>query len=436
MRILDYIFYAILCIVASVGLLTYNIHEDMYFMLPSFDITQKHEIYEKEQWEVNATNLLSVDIERIDSARYIISYLDRDMQHNTNLYGMLFYPNKYSITLQKGVWQNIATNTKVHSKATLLLNTGILKSKTKQYIQNINTALLQRDDSNLYMFLNATLTQKPLTARNYIFQTNLKDIASYIESNDKQPNKENIENNNTNMNIDSIFTLHSNPTLSIFAKLNAFLSHKPISFISNHSATQGTILPFYTHLKENIAFFGIFNKQLKLQEILKPHNDNLYTNPLITPIHTNYDLNTKTNDTTTHSCLALYQKLPTSDSRTNLAYQLCKVSNGTLQFEELRESSLITGNAISVGVFGRYVIIVYTNNTNTTLNLAVWNGVDFIPLKEIDKIMKGQIISPHIITHGAYAYIIYGKNMQNRINVITLNEIYIANLIAAQNSSS
>lgn len=433
MRILDYLFYFVLCIVACIGLLTYNIHEDMYFMLPSFDIAQKHEVYEKEQWEVNATKLLSVDIERIDSARYLISYLDKKSDHSASVYGMLFYPNRYSATLQKGVWQNITTNTKVHSKETLLLNANMLKADTKQYAKNINNALLQRDDSNLYMFLNTTLTQKPLTTKNYIFKTNLKQIANYIESNDKQAIKD-----NNNAEIDSIFTLYSNPTLSTFTKLNAFLSNKPISFVGTQSATWGMILPFYTHLQNNMAFFGIFNKHLQLQEIVKPHNNSLYTNPLITPLHTYYDLNSKTNDNTTHSCLAIYQRQPIlHNNSANLAYQLCKVSNGVLQFEELQESNnLKIGNAISIAAFGRYVILVYTNETNTSLNLAVWNGTDFTPLKELDKSTKGHIISPHILTHGAYAYIIYAKNMQNRISAITFNELYITNLIATQNATN
>lgn len=432
MRILDYLFYAILCIVASVGLLIYSINEDMYFSLPSFDIVQKHEVYEKEQWEIDTTKLLSLDIERIDSARYIISYLDMDKNHKTSLYGMIFYPNKYSTTLQKGVWQNIATNTKVYSKPSLILDTSTLISKTKQYTHNINTALLQRDDSNLYIFVNAALTQKPLVTRNYIFSASLNDIASYIESRDKQTDEKDSKTQ------ELLSRLYVKPTLSVFSKLNAFLSHKPISFAGTYNTTQGMILPFYTHTKENTAFFGIFNKKLQIQEIIKPHNNSLYTNPLITPLQNHYDLNTKTSDTITHSCLALYQRQPEiGRGDTNLAYQLCKVSNGTLQFEDLQESqNLVIGNAVSVATFGGYIIIVYTNNTNTSLNLAVWNGMDFTPLKELDKSMKGHIVSPHILTHGAYAYIIYAKNMQNRINIITLNELYITNLISSLNNAN
>ena len=428
MKILDYLFYAILFIVASIGLIAYDISKDIYFMLPS-NIAQKQEVYEKEQWDINATNLLNIDIERVDSSRYLISYLDKN-NNDTNVYGMLFYPNKYSTTLRNGVWQNITTNTKVHTEASLLLNTSTLKAKTKQYMKNINTALLQRDDSNIYMFINATLTQKPLIAKNYIFEANLNQIANYIESNDKQPKE------NNKLHIDSIFTLHSNPTLSIFSKLNAFLSHKPISFVVSKNFTQGAILPFYTHLGKNMVFFGIFNKQLQLQEIIKPHNNTIYTNPLITPLNAHYDLNTKTNDITTHSCLALYQRQPILNNALSLAYQFCKVSNGTLQFDELQESSLSVGEGISVATLGRYVILVYTDETNTALNLAVWNGVDFTLLKELDRSMNGNIISPHILTHGIYAYIVYAKNMQNRINVITLNELYITNLIAAQNAET
>ncbi len=449
MKILDYLFYFMLCVVASIGLFTYNIYEDIYFNLPSFDITQKHEIYEKEQWEVQAKKLLAVDITQVDSARYLIGYLDANEQYKTSLYGLLFYPNKYSTTLQKGVWQNIATNTKVHSHETLLFDTDMLKKQTRQYTNTINTALLQRDGTHLYLFLNANLTPRSFITRNYIFNAKLADIAAYIEAHDQQTNTQQIKIidkhekqvahtiNTYTDSIDSLFHLYKQPVLSIFANLNAFLTYKPTIISSTHNIMQGFILPFYTHFKNNMAFFGIFDKQLQLQEIIKPHDNPLYTAPIITPLHTHYNLNNKASETTTHHCLALYYKqIIPNDNTPNLAYQLCKISNGVLQFETLQESqNLYVGNAISIATFGSYVVLIYTNRDNTTLHLAVWNGTDFTPLKELDKSLKGNIISPKIFTHGAYAYIVYAKDIQKKLNIITLNEIYIDNLIATHNNT-
>lgn len=361
-----------------------------------------------------------MDITQINPDKYLISYISKD--NNTNLYGMIFYPSKYSILTQKGIWQNIATNTKTHSQEILLFDTKTLNAQTKQHIHSLHSALTQNIDSNLYLFLNATLLQKPLTTRTYIFQANLEHIAKAIES------------NTTQENANPLFSLHENPALSLFARTNAFFSHKPSTFFGTNNTIQGIILPFFTHIEKNQAFFGIFNKELQLEEIAKPHNNTLYSNPIITPLHPSYDINNPANDSITHQCLALYSNKSVQENTPNLAYQFCKISNGSLQSEDIQESNNLSVGAMSVAAFGRYIVLLYTNKENTTINLAVWNGSDFITLKELDRSTKGSFINPKILTHGPYAYIAYAKDMQSKINIITLNETYINNLIASRNA--
>lgn len=421
MKILDYLFYIALCIVASIGLFSFNHSVDMYFFLPTFEST-RYEVYEKEQWQLDSINLVSMDITQINPDKYLISYISKDKDNNTNLYGMIFYPSKYSILTQKGIWQNIATNTKTHSQEILLFDTKTLNTQTKQHIHSLHSALIQNIDSNLYLFLNATLLQKPLTTRTYIFQANLENIAKAIES------------NTTQENANPLFSLHENPALSLFARTNAFFSHKPSTFFGTNNTIQGIILPFFTHIEKDQAFFGIFNKELQLEEVVKPHDNILYTNPIILPLHPIYDINNPADDSATHQCLALYSNKTIQDESPNLAYQLCKISNGSLQFEDMQESSNLSVGAMSAAVFGRYIVLLYTNRENTTINLAVWNGSDFITLKELDRSTKGSFINPKILTHGTYAYIAYAKDMQNKINIITLNETYINNLIASRNA--
>ncbi|MCI7411436.1 hypothetical protein [Helicobacter bilis] len=421
MKILDYLFYIALCIVASIGLFSFNRSVDMYFFLPTFEST-RYEVYEKEQWQLDSINLVSMDITQINPDKYLISYISKDKDNNTNLYGMIFYPSKYSILTQKGAWQNIATNTKTHSQEILLFDTKTLNAQAKQHIHSLHSALIQNIDSNLYLFLNATLLQKPLTTRAYIFQANLEHIAKAIESNTTQENAK------------PLFSLHENPALSLFARTNAFFSHKPSTFFGTNTTIQGMILPFFTHIEKDQAFFGIFNKELQLEEIAKPHNNTLYSNPIITPLHPSYDINNPANDSITHRCLALYSNKSVQENTPNLAYQLCKISNGSLQFEDMQESSNLSVGAMSVAAFGRYIVLLYTNKENTTINLAVWNGSDFITLKELDRSTKGSFINPKILTHGPYAYIAYAKDMQSKINIITLNETYINNLIASRNA--
>lgn len=421
MKILDYLFYIALCIVASIGLFSFNRSVDMYFFLPTFEST-RYEVYEKEQWQLDSINLVSMDITQINPDKYLISYISKDKDNNTNLYGMIFYPSKYSILTQKGIWQNIATNTKTHSQEILLFDTKTLNTQTKQHIHSLHSALIQNIDSNLYLFLNATLLQKPLTTRTYIFHANLENIAKAIESNTTQENTK------------PLFSLHENPALSLFARTNAFFSHKPSTFFGTNNTIQGIILPFFTHIEKDQAFFGIFNKELQLEEVVKPHDNILYTNPIILPLHPIYDINNPADDSATHQCLALYSNKTIQDELPNLAYQLCKISNGSLQFEDMQESSNLSVGAMSAAVFGRYIVLLYTNRENTTINLAVWNGSDFITLKELDRSTKGSFINPKILTHGTYAYIAYAKDMQNKINIITLNETYINNLIASRNA--
>ena len=421
MKILDYLFYIALCIVASIGLFSFNRSVDMYFFLPTFEST-RYEVYEKEQWQLDSINLVSMDITQINPDKYLISYISKDKDNNTNLYGMIFYPSKYSILTQKGIWQNIATNTKTHSQEILLFDTKTLNAQTKQHIHSLHSALTQNIDSNLYLFLNATLLQKPLTTRTYIFQANLENIAKAIES------------NTTQENANPLFSLHENPALSLFARTNAFFSHKPSTFFGTNNTIQGIILPFFTHIEKDQAFFGIFNKELQLEEVVKPHDNILYTNPIILPLHPIYDINNPADDSVTHQCLALYSNKTIQDESPNLAYQLCKISNGSLQFEDMQESSNLSVGAMSAAVFGRYIVLLYTNRENTTINLAVWNGSDFITLKELDRSTKESFINPKILTHGTYAYIAYAKDMQNKINIITLNETYINNLIASRNA--
>lgn len=421
MKILDYLFYIALCIVASIGLFSFNRSVDMYFFLPTFEST-RYEVYEKEQWQLDSINLVSMDITQINPDKYLISYINKDKDNNTNLYGMIFYPSKYSILTQKGIWQNIATNTKTHSQEILLFDTKTLNTQTKQHIHSLHSALIQNIDSNLYLFLNATLLQKPLTTRTYIFQANLENIAKAIES------------NTTQENANPLFSLHENPALSLFARTNAFFSHKPSTFFGTNNTIQGIILPFFTHIEKDQAFFGIFNKELQLEEVVKPHDNILYTNPIILPLHPIYDINNPADDSVTHQCLALYSNKTIQDESPNLAYQLCKISNSSLQFEDMQESSNLSVGAMSAAVFGRYIVLLYTNRENTTINLAVWNGSDFITLKELDRSTKGSFINPKILTHGPYAYIAYAKDMQSKINIITLNETYINNLIASRNA--
>ncbi len=77
MKILDYLFYIALCIVASIGLFSFNRSVDMYFFLPTFEST-RYEVYEKEQWQLDSINLVSMDITQINPDKYLISYISKD----------------------------------------------------------------------------------------------------------------------------------------------------------------------------------------------------------------------------------------------------------------------------------------------------------------------------------------------------------------------
>ncbi len=426
MKIVDLFFYFCLCIVACVLFFVFNSNKELHFSIPTFDLTQtkKHDIYEKEQLLLDDIIIKSIDIEQIDDMRYLVSYLGINNENEQKIYGFLFYPNKYS-TIQNGKWQNISTNSRNKSDTHILFTKDMFKKATKQNMYLFNTPFFKRDDSTIYFFFNTKMFSKTDYSKAYIFSTSLHDIVEYLEDIDSNKKDKLLNNGKSH-----IFKLYEKLELNTPANINAFLSYKPIIAYTNKN-DKNFILPFYIKMIDDISFFGIFDSKFKLQDTIKTNNISYISNPLITPIQEDYRLyDADNNILDSHSCIAIYNNLQ-KNKESKLYYQMCRIGNGTLNLDELNISDNIIGNNFNVTTFRSYLLLVYTDKDNVTLNLAIWNGNDFIKLKEIDRNKNGKIISPNIVSNGDYAYIAYAKETQSKINIITINETYIKNLISS-----
>ncbi len=424
MKILDLCFYFVLCVVACISFFIFNSNKELYFSIPTFNTLQPktYEIYENDKWSISNSNIKSIDIERIDDTRYLISYVGIN-NNEQKLYGILFYPNKYSTLTHDGKWQNIVNNSKTKSIEHLLFAKTSFSNSTKQPIYSFNTPLFKRDDSMIYLLFNANIYSDKNYSRMYIFSVPVSDMIEYLE------NKES--------NYKFIFSLHNKPYLSFVANMNAFLSHKPIIALGQTDSDlthNNFILPFYINLNNNSSLFGIFDSKFNIQETIKTDNTYL-SKPLIIPIYNDYK-NQGVDDNsmeTSHTCMAFYRSMQEhNDSK--LYYQSCKIGNGTLSFNDLNISKNIkVGTSLNAATTGSHIILVYTSKNDSVLNLAAWNGEDFIKIKELDRHTKGKITASSIASYGDHTYIVYNKEMQDKINVITINQAYIDSLMTNEN---
>ncbi|RDU67478.1 hypothetical protein CQA53_00145 [Helicobacter didelphidarum] len=437
MKILDFLFYLFLCLIVGIALFVYDLHSDLYFPATFIDDSVSYEVYEKDILEVPFEHIQSVDITKLNESNYLISCFEGDTQKDSNLYGILFSPNKYSIQTYDNKWQNIAVNTEVWGNLRILATQDMLLSKIKQKIYSFSAPILQQDKETLYLFLNARNLAHLATSRIHIFRTNLHDVLKYLQDSHITHSSLKELQMIKEENKPPEFDFYGRVLLGSLANLNYFLSTKILE-VYRDIYNENFILPLYAKFYEYINFFGIFDSNFKLQEVIKPHNNSHLYKPIIAKVPQGHisEMNKYTSTmNNSRSCLALYHNAQIhKEHSANLHFQTCEINNGIFEFQPLKISHNIENiGDLSLATFGKYVILVYTNVTHSMLQLAIWNGEDFITIQQIEKNQKSEFISPNIIVHGLHAYIVYADKQQQKVMVVTLNEQYIDNLMSSHN---
>lgn len=418
MKIADSFFYITLCIITILAIFIHSTKFDIYFPITAFD-TVEYGIYEKKQIAIDSHSIKSVNLAKIDNENYLVTYLGGEEKEDSNFYGILFRPSRYSVPIN-GKWQNITANTQTWGIPKLLATQQSLLAQINQNMYTFGFPIMQRYNDKLYLLLNGRNFKNIATSRIHIFHANANEVLEYLQ--DTQ------SSNDT-----TFFHFYKRIIVGLVANINYFLS-KNIFFASNANV-ENFIIPFYAKFRDYIALFGIFDSEFVLQEAVKPHNLSYLSMPIMTQIpqddmFENY-VNTDNVINNSHSCLVVYHnQSKDKQEKEKLYFQTCETNNGTLLFDTLQTSkNIANAQYLSMATLGKSVLLAYTNQDSTALNLAVWNGEDFVYLRQIEEYVKDKIVNPNIIVNGMYAYIIYNSQIKKHITIITLDESYIKSLI-------
>ncbi|MWV62486.1 hypothetical protein DCO58_03975 [Helicobacter saguini] len=406
MKILDIIFYVVLCMCATLAFFIYNMHTDLYFPANNVDNSHSFSGYEKDSFRLPFNNIDSINLVKISNERYLLSFM-RNSKNSKNeiqniessLYGILFSPNKYSLQDNNGVWQNVAINSKSWGNLKLLATKNSLFSNTRQIVSNFRNPIFQVVDNNLFLFVNGRNFKGFDTEKIYVFKSEINDILNFlntenpldsniIESNlqDKQninskdsKNIEskidkqnavividakslNIDSNNIESNVQNSSKISNIPTFTQFrfykkitlgalANLNYILSSKPLS-INMDNKENNFILPLYAKFFYPTSLFAIFDSTFHLKEMIRPNTQKSLYKPMITSVaQYENDVNLDSNiNHISRSCVAVFHNYFNKKLENNqdsiesnaLRFQLCEAINGVINFSELKDSKNIT----------------------------------------------------------------------------------------------
>lgn len=415
MKALDYIFYIFLCVFATLAFFIYNMHADLYFPALSVDNSYgtNYEFagYEKDSININLQNVSAINLAKISNEKYLLTFL-RDENMESKLYGILFSPNKYSMQDISGRWQSVAINSKNWGNLKLLATNTSLFSNLRQIVKSFSNPILQVVDKKLFLFVNGRNFERMNTEKIFVFESEIDDIFRYLSADSKDF---------------APFRFYKKITLGALFNLNYLLSSKTF-FINLNDNTDNFMLPVYADFFYPISLFAIFDSHFHLKEMLRPNTaKNLYK-PLITSL-AEYENNVNIESNLNHisrKCLAIYHNL---NANAPLSFQTCDAINGNIIFSDVIESKNIRNiGELSIATLGAYTFLLYLDENARSVNLAIFEDGDFKFLRTIDSVeakSSSAFISPNIITNGLYAYITYGDTINNKINIITINENYL-----------
>ena len=192
----------------------------------------------------------------------------------------------------------------------------------------------------------------------------------------------------------------------------------------------GLLLPLTFRLRRSSALFGVLDSKLALQEVSSVEGEVALEQPSLTPMPV---ADNGSGVIQPYACLAAYRSYAKTREK-NLYFQTCQLENGTLQLDPLKKSqNLKQLDSLQLSTLGSTVLLLYTKRQSRQLELAIWDGADFMPIKEIANLQEGTIVSKTIATNGEYGYIFYADS-RGRLHAVIINEAYVSAL-ASENQS-
>ncbi|STQ85453.1 hypothetical protein LS73_008355 [Helicobacter muridarum] len=418
-RYIDVLFYISLTIIAGIGILLHSHHVDKYFLLTPYKAKADQEIiYKNHKQDLQGMlddnqRIYNINAESIGDNIYLISFMINQGTLSQGIYGILFSTDNYNL---------VAYNATIWSKPKILASQDFLFSQTNQYIHSDAKPIIYRDKDNLVLLVNMQGKFKTISNKIQVFSMPLASIKNIFSNGDKESIKQ------------TQFKLIKNLNFSGYGNITNFISgdildifHKPPTKDStNKNNKQEFIMPLISGLGIKLPAFVIISSDLILQEKITIDSNISLKNPRITKTIDN-DLQVIGMQNTSHSCLASY-----TDDSGNLYNQTCELYNGKLKMGRIEKSQNITEvNHIELATFGNLVLLLYTQNKSSSLNLAVWNGKDFSRIWQIENTKnKTSITSAKILINDDEGYIFYANNKS--LHSITFNENYLASLITEE----
>lgn len=457
-KYLDWAFYISLCIIGILAIFLHSSNTDKYFPLFLTHADEKYEVYQTYQRDFTNENLAAIhalNATKIDDDKYLITFFNApfnnmNAKNKRDLYGLLFLPNQYSAQNNDATWDNIITNTKIWSVAKLLATQDSLIAQTSQYIRSISHPIFYRASERIFLFLNTHGMIKKITHKIHVFSASIAEIQDLFGLNTESKTipfqSDEIIQHNSNTN--TLFTFFRNFNLSGFGNFNYLLSGKILElydgilplrepvFSNEYNDTESEIqskslhrksefiLPLAFQNQSSTSFFALLDSNLKLKNTIVTKNSLSLDQSSITQIPTD-------SLTDSYQCIVAYRSHSKEQDPKSLYFQTCQLDNGGLHFSSLEKSKNINHiDSMELATIGRFIVLLYTYKNSTKLQLALFDGEDFIPIKEIASQAKGKIITKTILANGSYGYIFYANNTQPTLYAVILNEDYLASFMS------
>ena len=445
-KYLDFLFYVALCAVGVLGFAIYSNKTDKRFMVTPTPL-QKDSVYESYELDLSKDGLSpqSISAAKLEDHSYMVSFLSNqqtDSKVERNIFAVLFLPGKYSMPKSQGGWESITSNTKIWTPPKRLATQTSIGQQTRRYIGSISSPFFFRHGDKLLLFLNTQGFSSRLTNKIAMLSTPIENLDAVFGNeggeffaDSKAAPKDHVDIREQKP---LPLSLEGHLSFAAFGDFNYFLSSGAVGLLSgslplgldSKRGELGLILPLTFRLRRSSALFGVLDSKLALQEVSSVEGEVALEQPSLTPMPV---ADNGSGVIQPYACLAAYRSYAKTREK-SLYFQTCQLENGTLQLDSLKKSqNLKQLDSLQLSTLGSTVLLLYTKRQSRQLELAIWDGADFMPIKEIANLQEGAIVSKTIATNGEYGYIFYADS-RGRLHAVIINEAYVSAL-ASENQS-